>query len=340
MFTRQGPREQESVHVEEKVALQRAATLAEIGGTNEYVGGKVWTGTISIDTRGDISAAEANAFLEEKLASVEWVPTNMQHAMRCPDGRPNKGTEDKVRNGKTTRSVGPQIFGGTPGCALAARVIENGDFSQYAFTNDVAKTTEFLKQRGIAFGGHKDEHAHGDKCGCGAIDQIPAVLGVLGNDELAPTIQKLTAAIIGEEYSADTGRGLFMKFENLNRQADHYLERQGETYPYRRQVLQIMENESTHPEHAIQTMVGPHNEVALVVNKKRNTTLNRAKLNVETDRKFQVFNFDYWACEELAKAYYPKSPEKQREWLHARVMQSVATAMVLTDGSLPVYVRQ
>lgn len=326
------------------IALVRAGTLRSIGGTQEGLAAPVWSGKISIETRKDIGPEDVNRFIERELDQVEWVPTSVHGlAFRCGDGRPNEGTEDKIRAGKKLRTVGPQIFGGTPGCALAARAIQgmgtNGEAGHARFTNDVARMNEFLTRRGIEIGGHIDEHTHGDKCGCGAIDEIPRIIAALSNEEAFPTIQNLTKAILGDAFTPEIARDIFYRFEQMGRESDSYLERQGDSFPYRKQTVELLKAHSRNPHQAVQKMVGPHNEVALIVNTVPNTTLNRAKLNVDTNRQYQVFNFDVWACQELAEIYYPKSPKKQLEWLHARVMQTVATAMTLTDGTLPVAVR-
>jgi hypothetical protein len=308
----------------------RAGSLRELGGTHDYIAGPIWRGNISVDKRTDITRGDVETFLDTELENLPYRTATLRQPVSCPDGRSPEG------NGET----GVKLFGGTPGCALAERVIEGDDFGNVKFTEDLAKMVKTLDTQGIAFGGHIDDHNHHDKCGCGAIDEMPATVALLGNEEMFPVIQNLTRAIMGEEYDEVTARRLLLKYETLAQHSDDYFERKGDNYPYRKQTIKILEQQAQREHHPVQKMLGKHNEVALIINRQRNTSFDRRVHNKKTDNKFQVFNFDYWACEDLAKIHFPQSPEKQRVWIHARIEQAVAAALLLTDGSLEVYVRE
>lgn len=318
-------------------SITRAGSLREVAETNGYSAN--WIGGISLDTRTDVTRPNIERFLETELDKY-YIAADMRSPFRCIDGRPNEGTEDKVRAGKMERTVAPQIAGGTAGCALAARAIEGSHMNGTTFAQDVETTVKNMAVKGIRFGGHIDDHQHGDNCGCGAIDKIPEIFDIVANEEAFRQVKNITKAILGTNYDDATAMRLLGNFERMHANRDEYLERNGDSYPYKRKWVAIMQEHAADAFQKIQKMVGKHNEVALVVNTVEGTTLNRARLNVDTDRKMQVFNLDYWACVQIAKKLYPQSPEKQHDWLHARIMLTAATAMALTDGSLEVAVRK
>lgn len=339
------PRLEPSIEFKEMRNVQYK-TLREIAGGNPMN----WQGRITLEGRSDVTLAE----VENLLPNLPYVKTEKGLAIRCGDGRSNAEDIAKIAAGKRDRTIGPQIFGGSPGCALAGRAVQisnEGAKDGITFTGDVSKTIEFLGKRGVEFGAHIDDHAHGDNCGCGAIDKIPDMLAMIARDTsedrtgikvhgAAEQMLNITKAVLGRKYDEEIALELCAAFKTIHEQNGTYLERQPDgSYTYKKQVVAEVERQSKNPRHAKQRMEGKHNEVALVINTEPGTTLNRAKLNHDTDKRLQVFNVDYWFCEELADTYYPHNAEDRSKWLHARIIEAAATAMVLTDGSLPVYVR-
>jgi hypothetical protein len=134
---------------------------------------------------------------------------------------------------------------------------------------------------------------------------------------------------------------MFFSSENVNRVAPAFLEEQPDgTYPYRKGVVEkIRQNGSTG--HEIQHMLDKHNEVALIINAVHGTTFNREQLNADTDNETQAFNWDIWVEFDDAVRFYPNDPTKQAEYVHARTMLTVATAMALLgpEGDLEVVLR-
>ena len=96
-------------------------------------------------------------------------------------------------------------------------------------------------------------------------------------------------------------------------------------------------------------LIGPHNEVAVVLNYKRGMTLDNDRFSFDNNNKIQLFGWDIWEIYEEAERLYPysmrdkqstqvKAINNRMRYITTRILLGIATVMVLTDGSLKIVV--
>ena len=297
---------------------------------------------VSVKSRirsGEISQAKIDQFTNSETLERYFIPADDSAPMRCVDGRTSTISKKRIDGGEQItdeRAVAPMIPGGTPGSALVHRIISNEEPAGKTLTRDIRDIVAEFDSLGIQIGGHIDEDEHDDRTGCGAIDKIPEIFDILSDEGSRTQIHKLTKDLLGNNFDPGAANEIFKKTARLHDHRDHYLERKGNKFPYRPQTMKILRE---HNPNTVETMVGRHNEVALVVNTVSDTTLNRAKLNQDSKGAVQVFNYDVWTSVRIAEKLYPGDERMQKLYLTGRVMLAIAIMMALTDGSLRLMVR-
>lgn len=94
-----------------------------------------------------------------------------------------------------------KVFGG--GLIAAAsmlRTVTNGQRRSSSVLEDRAEVAQMLKEAGINFGAHTDNHAQGDNCGCGAIDKYPIITanGLKYREQITNTLQ----VVLGKDFES------------------------------------------------------------------------------------------------------------------------------------------
>ena len=85
-----------------------------------------------------------------------------------------------------------KVFGGGATMAVAARIGVDG-LSEQTLGEEFKVAMDELDEKYIGFGAHTDSHAHGENCGCGAIDKAPEIIAntVKFRDQITATIKAL-----------------------------------------------------------------------------------------------------------------------------------------------------
>ena len=294
--------------------------------------GELWSGSIS---RKDHQSERTAGALKE--IRRYFVPADTDAPERCIDGRPKvkKGPRGHLRE----MHLGPQTPGGTPAMTLAYRIMNAGTLPEgRKFCDDLKDTIGLCKKHGISFGGHIDDHAQGFNCGCGAIDKIPEIFHKMLAPEFPQAVSVYLKAILGERFDANVMQSLIGRAGELSAQNGNYLEQTSDgDYLYKKKVIETLEAEATDVQ-PVEELMGDHREIALVVNMVPGSTFDRDAFTTAQGSEVQAFTYDFWVSEDFANKLF-KSEKKRTEFLTIRAMLGIATAMVLTDGSMELILR-
>lgn len=246
----------------------------------------------------------------------------------CGDGRGitnQAGEIVEVMQGDTVlkKSLNrAKVFGGGATMALSTLIATNhADGSlQELFTEAMTA----MEEAEIDYGAHSDEHAHGDKSGCGAIDNAPKILqnSVKYRDAIYATILSLDDAI--DAHAVDEVLDSFAS----------YTEAHGNSQYSGKQVLDDIKSE----EKVVKKLVSDHYEMYIVLNEVEGYTINQHSVRNATEERVQVFAVDMWRLQDIASRLYDGADEetKQKAVL-GELVYTLATAATLTAGDLPVY---
>jgi hypothetical protein len=301
---------------------------------------KLWSGVISVS---GTNRLKHKSFDEYLTSAGDYYYKVTPHAhVRCIDGRKSQHVaEVKSREGLLDEELGPQAPGGSPVVALSHRIAEWDSLAPANILDDISRTIKLYEELGLnsPVGGHDDDHAEFPNTGCGAIDKLPQIIGRIADPIAKGIIRHYTEATVGDIFSEKYFESMLEKYRALDSpgyRKSYLMQTPDDEYGYRSGVLEALK---LHHGKSIQTMVGHHNEIAVVVNKAADTTFHRDLFSWDSQNEAQIFNYDYWHSIERAKAVYAKEPEKQARFLISRAMYAVGTCMILTDGSLRVGVR-
>jgi hypothetical protein len=270
---------------------------------------------------------------------------------RCIDGRMTLGWEEFDRARK--HSLGPKVAGGTAHAALAHRIVDVMDIEEnLLFEDDIRHVVEQYQAIGIGFGGHVDTHAHGWNTGCGAVDNINKILEKLQRPEPQEQLRDIAKIILGDAYDGRymvnevIGRMLFLDAVKPTYMPKENNDPRGE-FLYKKTVVNLLRKEARSNADVVPQLAGEHGEVALVLNFVKDTTFDTDRFSFDNNDEIQVFGWDLWEMYEEARRLYPytmtsahwvqkEAIAKRIKHITTRTLLGVATAMVLTDGSLRV----
>lgn len=321
----------------------------------EYPQEKIWNPDgISLQKRILITpelSKKIDGVLDPNSFKKYIVPVDPQAPTRCIDGRGTLGWEnfDTARK----QSLGAKVPGGTAHAALTHRIVNVSNIQKdLRFEKDIEAVVKRYKEVGVGFGGHADTHQHGWNTGCGAVDNINLILERLQRPEPQEQIRLLTKLIMGPAYedlhimSEIIGRMLF-----LDALKPSYMPKEGGVpsgeFLYKKTVIDVLRREAASNAEIVPQLSGEHSEVAIVLNSVKGTTIDTDRFCSDNDGQLQVFGWDLWEMYEEAARLYPYSMYmpfnhqqdaivKRVKHLTSRILLGIATAMVLTDGSLRV----
>jgi hypothetical protein len=284
------------------------------------------TGTISTEDRlksADDDLGKETIFLVEHGIHSERILTPVEaDDDGCGDGR----GVGKIRRGAEVlkRSLNrAKVFGGGLTMTVAAR-IGLGENAGKDLETTFSDSMSLLVDYGIEFGAHTDDHAHGDNCGCGAIDKAPMITqnAITFKAQIANAINLLTK---GEAELALND--VFENFEAYGLQI--------KDQPYKGSAVaeKIADGGKV-----VKELVGPHLETHIVINAVKGMTVNQQYIRELTEGKAQVFGVDAWRMEEIAGLLYPDNIQRRHKAYLSMLVYTLATAGTLTKGDLPVYV--
>jgi hypothetical protein len=337
---------------------RQLASITWLGPLHQGVPDKaIWSGTISA-----IHAPENPILYEECKAELDgyFVSAHAGKSVRCIDGRPREGALEASIAELERQDLGPQVPGGTPAMALSFRLAKpayperleaaeefmsspNRRFN--TIIGDFIEVHNQYEELGLPFpsGGHIDDHAQYPNTGCGAIDNLPKIMERMVDHKALALVEQYTRAITGDDFQEDAFNEILAILARMNepRFKNFYLMRQNQDLgmtDYREIAVESLKANAG--EEAIERMVGDHKEFILIINKRDGDTFNRDLFCRANDNGMQVFNYDYWHTLERANQLYAEDEAARARFLMSRAMYAVAAAMVLTDGSLEVGIRE
>ena len=294
------------------------------------------SGSIGVEVR---LADEADGLNEAVLTKVDEAITsdnilvdvdhgkdgNLLYDDGCGDGR----EVARVFRGvvlKTKSLVRSKVFGGAAVMATAA-AIGTGEASGKKLNPLFSWAVQKLESKGIGIGGHSDTHAHGQNCGCGAIDKAPLIVSKVTdyNDEIRSVV-----GLLGLDVTTlDGDDGIFANYDN-------YLENEvsgfENEYSGRKALDELLDIGKV-----VKELDGTHNEVRIVLNTVEGKTVNQELIRGVSDGLAQVFAVDVWRLKQIAEGMYD-DPVAQNKALVSMVVHTLGVAATLTKGDLPVYV--
>lgn len=294
-----------------------------------------------------VRAAVKDALTPEHIRKY-IVPASLQAPTRCIDGRLTKGWEPPVLDQAAPR--GPKIAGGTAHAALAYRIVEVGNLKEkLLFEDDIKHVIKRYKEIGFGFGGHIDDHQSRSNTGCGAVDNIDLILDRMQLPEPQEQLRGLTEMILGDAYDPVIMNEVIGRMLYLDALKPRYMPKENDdpngVYLYKRTIVDTIRREAATAEEPVPALTGSHNEIALILNFVPDTTIDTDRFSFDHGNYIQVFGWDVWEMYEEARSLYPydmhANVEEQQtaiknrlKHLTTRTLLGLATAMVLTDGSL------
>lgn len=291
------------------------AGLTWLGKLSQH--GGAWNGSIA----SRLEPHEAEKY--KKLLEKSFAKVDAGAPMRCIDGR----------IGKVHEELGPQVSGGGPGFSLAFHVATG--LKGLNVIEDFNNFWELHRESGnqFAVGGHVDDHAKLPYSGCGAIDKMPQIWKRITDEGSRQALEAYTIAILGEQFDQTTLESVLLNV--LSIKPALYFKEHG--HSYRTELINQIKKHSEKT--AIEELEGAHKEAFVIINMKPGSTLDKESFVNKTSGQIQAFNYDYWFTRQLAAELFPVDPSLQNLFTTTNVLYNLATAMVLTDGSLEAAVR-
>lgn len=282
-------------------------------------------GTIEPQPRidaGEITEAEVDQFVEALTGDEFYDKIDSFMPKCCVDGRHRHDGQCEL---------GANAAGGVFSLLAADMLstqtfrLESGNTTAYAkhlFT--------FLNETHAGqFGDHVADAGVGpDDSGCGAIDKMAIAIGLIAQhgDELRGLAKIVGISIADDDFDIIIARARLIADEH-----DIAIDTG-------KAMIDTLKN--TAGETSAEVLTGVHNEVAVVVNERSGTTLNRAKIKARYGDRLQAFNYDRWAMRKATAAIstgvegeLTKAEEAQRK-LAAADLYTLAVTCTLAGASL------
>jgi len=264
--------------------------------------------------------------------------------VRCIDGR---GEDGPLAN---NQNLGTQVPGGTPVTSMGYRFAK-GWTEDCNIVSDFAEYRALVESLGLPYisGAHQDEHNadHPENTGCGAIDKMLEIVAVMRESQTNDggvknyRVYEYAKAIASSHMDVQAFDQAFYavqdNLDTLEKLSDRYFKR-GQ---FRSDIVEeVKDGGERIGEKTVETSAGEHREVFLMVNQVEGETFDRDGFAASTHGLAQAFNYDAWAVPQRARDIFTDEPAKRHIMMVTNFMYAVATAMVLTDGSLELGIRQ
>lgn len=265
--------------------------------------------------RGEIELQRLQEFLGSLASGELFAHTDLVIPAMCVDGRLPENKQLELL---------PNASGGTFTLVVADALVHghNGNAAEHA--HDVYAQ---LVGKGYEVGGHDADHASGEGCGCGAEDNLPAILDFIADDTKAASIREFLESL-GEHVDAGVHDEIVAQAQSLL--AGGYANASG------RALRQAFVD--TAGENSVKRLSGPHHEVALVVNTRANETYDRVAAYNEFGEAYQAFNLDVEAVRDGTKILSETDDDAAKMHI-AALYYNVAVAAVLAGPDLRIVVR-
>ena len=197
--------------------------------------------------------------------------------------------------------------------------------------NDAETMIHSYLRHGLAPGGHRDDRLdQTDGIGCGAIDGLDTVVTVMIDPDLVDDHKRLVRTLMGASFNRDNYLRVLGAALMLRAREDTYFADRGE-------ILDLLDRLAPS---SVSVLEGGHRECLVVVNFVPDTTMASNRF-ADDHGGLQAFGYDIWRSRQLAETLLPLPAQEvdRHRFVMARVMITIATLMVLTDGTLPLLAR-
>lgn len=269
---------------------------------------------------GDLTTSEwpRRAEFVQRLGEY-YVPAVQNIIGACMDGRP----------GSTAEAVPNGAGGGLLYLVTDRLVCGNSDDIDEANARVLGQIGQIPATVHV----HRDDHAHGEQAGCAAADKVGAIFTIIAQrgEQLRSLATELGLGSDSSDeahqqiirHATDESKLVMASGNKLVTMVD----------------AQLAKSESTEPTGAhTDILQGNHHEVAVVMNQRTKTTLDRQALAREFDQQYQAFNIDTWAFAPSAEALYPDDPTAQQQATTAMLYYNLAAIMALCGPRMTVTV--
>jgi hypothetical protein len=282
---------------------------------------------------GEISSAEEPEVLQimhETVCSKEiLVPIDRDDEGKvidddgCSDGRGTKVVFTLTETYKRSLNRA-KVFGGAV-AMTAASLIGRGRAKELPLNEVFTAALGDLQEAEIDFGAHIDEDAHGENCGCGAIDKAP---------------QAVLAALKYETPIRSVIDGLGIESSQLDEVYANWRSYVPELATYPQYNGKNVMDKIIGSGKVVKQLAGDHREKAIVLNTVRGYTVDQELVRRKTSGRAQVFALDLWRLEDIFTKLHDEQPQEQQKAFLSALVYTLAVAAVLTKGDLPVYMTQ
>jgi hypothetical protein len=200
-----------------------------------------------------------------------------------------------------------------------------------------------LSELNIEYGAHTDNHAKGDACGCGAIDQYPGITANALTHRV--NIEKTLKGLYGESYEENISaiESVFATYQAIKDDETYFSNAQGQT------TMGLIKRDGA----VVKELADQHLEAYVVLNDIEGTTFDQRKFDaklkkVGIDSEPQAFVIDIWrgrmyadAVAQIAVENIPNIDfEEARKKAYADfLIRTLAVSATLTAGDQPVLAR-
>jgi hypothetical protein len=200
-----------------------------------------------------------------------------------------------------------------------------------------------LTELDIQYGAHTDNHAQGNACGCGAIDQYPKITA--NALKYRASIEKTLVALYGDSYAENISaiESVFSTYEALQDDVTYFSNADGNT------TMDLIKNDGA----VVKELSDDHLEAYVVLNDVEGTTFDQRKFDAKLNKagvtsEPQAFVVDIWrgrmyadAAARIAAENIPDIDfEEARKTAYADfLIRTLAVSSTLTAGNQPVLAR-
>ncbi len=274
----------------------------------------------------------------------------------CGDGRPwskilqlvPEGYRKKIRLFKTSLLRAKVFGGGLVTASSMWRAIKGAPTDGQTVGQDRAFMADELKKRSFSHGAHSSDHAEGEDCGCGAIDNYPVITA--NAVKYRDKITSVLGVLYGDDFSDNKSAidEVFDAYGSAVKTPGYFSDASG-----KKSMEQILESGAV-----VKELSGRHVEETIVINDVPGTTLDQqyftqtvknACVEEPKPQTIQAFSVDIWRGKEIADVVADIAAEQDpsvdiehiRKVAYADfLIRTLAVAATLTAGDLPVYLRR
>lgn len=274
------------------------------------------------DAESTIAVMPDDTALIAKLDDVLHSPALLVPLSTDDSGQPVQ--DDGCGDGRLTAREYPhkyraKVFGGGATMTVSTLIglgkamdIAHADLFSHAITR--------LNDRQIDFGAHTDDLVAAPNSGCGAIDKLPHILiaAVHYQQQIEGSIQDLGIDTTG---LADVQQHFI----------DYTKKHAGQAYAGSDVLAEI-----TGQHKIVKQLIDRHIEKAVILNTAVDHAVDQTYVYSSTNSQAEVFTVEGWRMQLLADKLYD-TPEERSSAFLSELIYTLATAAVLTQGNLPVY---